>query len=124
MWNYLRSLQNKPLHTRKMILYVSTVTLFILIVFFWILLLNIQKAKEIKTSAGEILSPFEGIKEIFTKMFEDISTTNTPAIFNEMSNTGVTDQPNTNIETSFDGMNMGTENGTTTVEDAIGTPLQ
>ncbi|MDO8572690.1 MAG: hypothetical protein Q7S11_02855 [bacterium] len=68
------------MHTRKMILYVSTVVIFFIVVLFWILLLNIQKANETNVPREGILSPFDGIKETFTKMFENISTSNIPAI--------------------------------------------
>lgn len=123
MWNYLQNVRNKPLHTRKIILYVSTATLFALIVFIWILLLNIQKANESKISSEGILSPFDGIKEIFTKMFEGISTTNTPAIYNEVIDSGTIRTSNTNIETSYSGTNTGIEISTTTINNATGTPL-
>ena len=119
MWNYLRNLQNKPLHTRKTILYVSTVILFSLVVLLWILLLNIQKVGESKTSSEGILSPFEGIKEIFTNMFENINTTNIPAIPQGLNENGIMNPSDTRIETSY----TGTEIGTTTVEHATGTPL-
>lgn len=117
MWNHLHNLQNKPLHTRKVILYVSTVISFSLVVLLWLLLLNVQQAKESKTSYEGILSPFEGIKEIFTNMFEKIGTTNIPAIPQEINGDGVIDPLNMNIETSYNDK----ETGTTTVERATTT---
>ncbi|MBI5817223.1 MAG: hypothetical protein HZB09_02235 [Candidatus Yonathbacteria bacterium] len=120
MWNYLKNLQNKPLHTRKMILYVSTIVLFSLIVLLWMLLLNIQKANESKTSSESILSPFDGIKETFTKMFEQIKTTNIPAIPQEINGGGAVNPLDINIATSTNG---GMEMGTTTIENATGTPF-
>src|SRR3989344_1690115 len=117
MWNYLRNLQSKSLHTRKTILYVSTVILFTLIVLLWILLLNIQKVGESKTSSEGILSPFEGIKEIFTNMFENINTTNIPAIPQGLNENGIMNPSDPRIETSY----METEIGTTTVEHASST---
>lgn len=120
MWNYLRNLQSKPLHTRKTILYVSTVILFTFVVLLWILLLNIQKVGESKSSSEGILSPFEGIKEIFTNMFEKINTTNIPAIPQGLHENEITNPSNaTRVETSY----MGTEIGTTTTQSATGTPL-
>lgn len=119
MWNYLRNLQNKPLHTRKIILYVSTITLFSFIVLLWMLLLNIQKVNESEISSESILSPFDGIKETFTKMFEQIETANIPAIPQRLNESGVMDLSGMNTETS----NQGVEMGTTTIQSATGTPL-
>lgn len=127
MWNYLRNLQNKPLHTRKIILYVSTIVLFSFVVLLWVLLLNIQKVNESKTPSEGILSPFDGIKETFTEMFEKINTSNIPAL-PQGSNE---DLPVYGTETSGtmnpSDMNTGTENhgiemGTTTTQSATGTP--
>lgn len=123
MWNYLRNLQNKPLHTRKMILYVSTGVLFALIVFLWILLLNIQKVNESKAPLEGALSPFEGIKEIFTNMFEQINTTNIPAIPQGLNEGGMINPANMNSETSYGETNRGTEMATGTMVHATGTPL-
>ncbi len=122
MWNHLRNLQNKPLHTRKTILYVSTVILFTLVVLLWILLLNIQKVGESKTSSQGILSPFEGIKEIFTNMFENINTTNIPAIPQGLNENGIMNSPDMYSETSYSATSTGTEMGTTTVEHATPVP--
>lgn len=119
MWNYLRNLQSKPLHTRKTILYVSTVILFTFVVLLWILLLNIQKVGESQTSSEGILSPFEGIKEIFTNMFEKINTTNIPAMPQGLNEGGTINPSNMNTETSYNGA----ETGTTTTQSATGTPL-
>lgn len=128
MWNYLRNLQNKPLHTRKMILYISTIILFSFIVLLWMLLLNIQKANESKTPSESVFSPFEGIKETFTKMFEQIHTSNIPAIPQELNeglheqersqSGGVMNPSDMNTETTNQGMEM----GTTTTQSATGTP--
>jgi hypothetical protein len=123
MWNYLRNLQNKPLHTRKMILYVSTVIVFTLIVLLWVLLLNVQKVNESKASYEGILSPFERIKETFTKMFEQINTTNIPAIPQGVNNGGAINPSNINSETSYNATSTGMEIGTTTVKHATRTPL-
>ncbi len=123
MWNYLRSLQEKPLHTRKMATYVLTIFLFALIVFLWILLLNIQKVDESKTSHEGILSPFEGIKEAFTKVFKQIDTTNIPAIPQGMNEGGTINPSNMNSETSYNATNTEAVIGTTTLKHATGTPL-
>ena len=120
MWNYLRNLQNKPLHTRKTILYVSTVILFSLVVLLWILLLNIQKVGESKTSSEGILSPFEGIKEIFTNMFEKINTTNIPAIPQGLNENG--EKSPTKSFNSFEETEEASQ-ASTTMEHATGTPL-
>ena len=119
MWNYLRNLQNKPLHTRKIILYVSTITLFSFIVLLWMLLLNIQKVNESEISSESILSPFDGIKEIFTKMFEQIETADIPAIPQRLNESGGMNSSTTDIEI----LNQDGEMGTTTTEHATGTPL-
>ena len=123
MWNYLRNLQNKPLHTRKMILYISTVVSFSIIVLLWILLLNIQKVNESKTSYEVIHSPVEGIKEAFSNMFEKINTANIPAIPQGVNKSGTINPSNMNSETSYNATSTGVEIGTTTVKHATGTSL-
>ncbi len=106
-----------------MILYVSTVIVFTLIVLLWVLLLNVQKVNESKASYKGILSPFERIKETFTKMFEQINTTNIPAIPQGVNNGGAINPSNINSETSYNATSTGMEIGTTTVKHATRTPL-
>lgn len=112
---------------RKIILHISTVILFSLIVLFWILLLNIQKVNESKIPSESFLSPFDGIKETFIKMFEQINTSNIPALPQGLNE----DLPVYGTETggtmNLSDMNTGTENqgiemGTTTTQSATGTP--
>jgi len=75
MWNYLRNLQQKPLHERKIATYILTVFFFIVIVFLWVMFLNVEKARESNTvSLGSILSPFQSVKDIFTSIFDGTQT--------------------------------------------------
>lgn len=108
MWNYLRNIQNKPLHTRKMILYISTVVIFSGIVLFWILLLNIQKVHESPASREGLLSPFEGIKEVFVKMFEQINTSDIPALPPEIPVSEMKNTQNPSDDTQYNGAEMST----------------
>lgn len=110
--------------------YVLTIFLFTLIVLLWVLLLNIQKADETKTTSEGILSPFDGIKEIFTNMFEQINTTNIPAIpqgLNESLPAPGTarqaDETMNPLDINTETSNQGVKIGTTTMESASGTPL-
>lgn len=115
MRNYLRHLQEKPLHTRKAILYVSTVVLFGAIVLVWVVLLNVRNAHEFKTNADRnLLSPIDDIKEMFSKMFEAVKNENPPI-------EGINDY-NGAPEATTTPENYGGGMASTTEQTATGTP--
>lgn len=123
MWNYLKDVQSKPLHTRKLILYVTTAVLFVVIVFIWILLLNIQKAHEFTATSNEgALSPFQDIKEIFNNMFEAVKKEN-PMPFSGLEQ-GVVSTSTDTLSTTTDATNSTEEMTGATTTAATGTPLQ
>jgi hypothetical protein len=121
MWNYLRHLQEKPLPTRKAILYTSTVVLFCVIVLVWVVLLNVRNAYEFKTNTNNnLLSPIDDIKEVFSKIFEAVKNENPP-----IGGIGDYGMPSTTTEPLLkplfmDEGDMGSTTSTTT-EDAAGT---
>lgn len=110
MWNYLRSLQQKPLHERKIATYVLTVILFAVIVFLWIMFLNVEKARESNSSSLEgILSPFQSVKDIFTGIFDGTEIVEFPGL------EGLTPEDFVGGENLMQGEEMATQGvGTTT----------
>lgn len=95
-----------------MILYISTVITFSFIVLLWILLLNIQKVHESNMPRDGLLSPFEGIKEAFSKMFEQINTSDIPALPSEIPTSEIKNTQNPSDDTQYNGAEI----STTTVE--------
>lgn len=74
MKKFIKKIQNKPEHTRKQILYVTTIAIGSLIVIFWIFTLQYRFSSIDSAKVKVELQPLTILKDSIASTYDDVSS--------------------------------------------------